>query len=295
MRGRRAGCDMFRCRGWSARSPGGRRHASRSMPSMLTLAGLQRVRYVFVYPESGDVVLAGPAGDWKVDADGRIRVGTRLDEPVVRLDDLLVLLRRGQRRPTVTLGARSIRGRRRSRRRKRFWRRRARSRLQPGQRKKWLGDLRDTVGQQDIEIFGVDPASRVASVLVEADYHMKLIGMGLADGVDGVESYLASIRVPAGESPPPMSVLRWWFALNYDAIRQLAGARCVRARRPGRARAERKRAAGRAGPASSHGSERAAQSAVRGELSPIISPSWRRSIRSTASCGISSIWRWPWR
>ena len=27
------------------------------------------------------------------------------------------------------------------------------------------------------------PASRVAGVLVEADYHMKLIGMGLADGV----------------------------------------------------------------------------------------------------------------
>ena len=39
---------------------------------MLTLAGLQRVRYVFVYPESGDLVLAGPAGDWRVDADGRI-------------------------------------------------------------------------------------------------------------------------------------------------------------------------------------------------------------------------------
>ena len=39
---------------------------------MLTLAGLQRVRYVFVYPESGDLVLAGPAGDWYVNDDGRI-------------------------------------------------------------------------------------------------------------------------------------------------------------------------------------------------------------------------------
>ena len=60
---------------------------------MLTLAGLQRVRYVFVYPESGDLVLAGPAGDWKVD-DGRIVAKDTLD-PVVRLDDLLVLMRRG--------------------------------------------------------------------------------------------------------------------------------------------------------------------------------------------------------
>jgi hypothetical protein len=91
--------------------------------------------------------------------------------------------------------------------------------LQPGERKRWLGRLRDTVGQQDIEIWGIDPASRAASVLVEADYHMKLIGMGLVDGVDGVESYLASIRVAAGQSPPPMSVLRWWFALNYDDVR----------------------------------------------------------------------------
>jgi hypothetical protein len=90
--------------------------------------------------------------------------------------------------------------------------------LKPGERKGWLEKLRDTVGQQDIEIWGIDPASRAASVLVEADYHMKLIGMGLADGVDGVESYLASIRVRPGQSPPPMSVLRWWFALNYDGV-----------------------------------------------------------------------------
>jgi hypothetical protein len=36
--------------------------------------------------------------------------------------------------------------------------------------------------------------------------------------VDGVDSYLKSIRLRPGESPPAMSVLRWWFALKYDAI-----------------------------------------------------------------------------
>jgi hypothetical protein len=91
--------------------------------------------------------------------------------------------------------------------------------LAPGQRKRWLGELRDTVGAQDIEVFGIDPASRAASVLVEADYHMKLIGMGLVEGVEGVESYLDSIKLAGGQAPPAMSVLRWWFALNYDAIR----------------------------------------------------------------------------
>ena len=59
---------------------------------------------------------------------------------------------------------------------------------------------------------------RHARVLVEADYHMKLIGMGLVDGVPGVESYLDSIRLAPGEAPPPLGVLRWWFALNYSSI-----------------------------------------------------------------------------
>jgi hypothetical protein len=42
--------------------------------------------------------------------------------------------------------------------------------------------------------------------------------MGLAEGVEGVESYLNSIRLKPGESPPAMSVLRWWFTLNYETI-----------------------------------------------------------------------------
>ena len=72
MRARRAHCGTFRCRDWSARLLRRQKAHEPLDASMLTLAGLQRVRYVFVYPESGDLVLAGPAGDWKVDADGRI-------------------------------------------------------------------------------------------------------------------------------------------------------------------------------------------------------------------------------
>jgi hypothetical protein len=196
-----------------------RRQADRKPldPTMLTLAGLQRVRYIFVYPESGDLVLAGPAGNWQIDADGRI-LSADTGEAVVRLDDLLVLWRRGNDAADSHFGC-SINPRQESlAKTQAFLASTSQRPLQPGQRKRWLGTLRDTVGLQDIEVFGVDPASRVAGVLIEADYHMKLIGMGLADGVAGVESYLASIRLAAGESPPPMSVLRWWFTLNYDAI-----------------------------------------------------------------------------
>jgi hypothetical protein len=189
-------------------------------PAMLTLAGLQRVQYVFVYPESGDLVLAGPAGDWRVNDEARI-VSKRTDQPVVRLDDLLVLLRRDKDAPLSHFGC-SINPRQEAlAKTQAFLASSSHKPLQPGERKKWLGELRDQVGTQDIEIFGVDPASRVASVLVEADYHMKLIGMGLSDGVDGVVSYLDSVEKSMNRdeaASPPMSVLRWWFALNYEAI-----------------------------------------------------------------------------
>ena len=44
--------------------------------------------------------------------------------------------------------------------------------------------MRDCLGRQDIEVYGIDPRCRVAHVLVEADYHMKLIGMGLVTDVE---------------------------------------------------------------------------------------------------------------
>jgi hypothetical protein len=189
--------------------------------SMLTLAGLQRVKYVFVYPETGDVVLAGPAGDWRIDSDGRI-LSRDSDQPIVRLDDLIVLLRRGAAGGESFFGC-SINPRQESlAKTQAYLDATSKQPLQTGQRRQWLTKLRDSVGTQDIEVFGVDPSSRVALVLVEADYHMKLIGMGLADGVEGVQSYLASIEVKNGEAPPALSVLRWWFALNYEGVRSTA-------------------------------------------------------------------------
>lgn len=197
-----------------------RRQAAREPldAAMLTLAGLQRVQYVFVYPESGDLVLAGPAGDWYVDPDGRL-LATDTDEPVVRLDDLIVLLRRGRQGADGVFGC-SITPRQQAlARTQAFLDATSGTPLQPGQRRGWLHRLRDSVGKQEIDVWGVDPASRVARILVEADYHMKLIGMGLVDGVDGVESYLDSIRLARGQSPPPLSVLRWWFTQDFEAVR----------------------------------------------------------------------------
>ncbi len=79
------------------------------------------------------------------------------------------------------------------------------------------------MGKQDVVVNGLDPHTRVAQVLVEADYRMKLVGMGLEPGVLGVRSYLDSMQTPRGEAPPPLDVLRWWFTLNDQDIHASEG------------------------------------------------------------------------
>ena len=59
---------------------------------MKLLAGLQKVQYVFVYPDQRDIVLAGYGEGWKMDAQGNV-VGKTTGRPVLGLDDLLVALR----------------------------------------------------------------------------------------------------------------------------------------------------------------------------------------------------------
>ena len=103
-------------------------------------------------------------------------------------------------------------------------------------------------GKQDIEVYGLDPRTRAARILVEADYRMKLVGMGLEDGVPGVVSYLNLIKGP----PPPMGVLRWWFTLELRGDRGVEGPAGVRLLRPGREGRKRERAPDRPGPADPH-------------------------------------------
>lgn len=183
---------------------------------MQVLAGLQRIEYVLVYPETGDIVVAGPAGDWRTDDEGRI-VGTQTGHPAMRLDDLVVVLRQaysgeGRFGCSITPLPEALA------RTKAFLEESAKTPLKPSRRNAWLQELQAAMGEQAIEYYGIDPQTRVARVLFEADYRMKLVGIGLEDGVREVPSYLDMVRVPAGEAPPPLGVLRWWFTLDYDSL-----------------------------------------------------------------------------
>jgi hypothetical protein len=184
---------------------------------MLVLAGLQRVRYVFVYPETGDVVLAGPAGDWTLDHENRL-VSVENGRPVVQLDDFVVVTRHIFSSPDGQFGCSIDPTEEGLAKAKAFLEESSKKPLKPGQRSKWLAELRDQLGRQKIRVFGIDPRTRVASAIVEADYRMKLVGIGLEEGTKDVPSYLQMIKPGTREASRPMDVLRWWFTVNYDAV-----------------------------------------------------------------------------
>ena len=185
--------------------------------ALRTLAGLRRVQYVLVYPETRDVVIAGPAGNWTWDAEGRV-VGADDSRPVLQLDDLVVVLRNAYSDQPGRFGC-SITPRQENLAAVQdFLRESAQRSLKPSERDRWLTTLRQRLGRQDIQVHGIDPRSRAARTIVEADYHMKLIGMGLEAGTLGVTSYLDSVQLGADGSPPAMDVLRWWFTLDYESL-----------------------------------------------------------------------------
>lgn len=184
---------------------------------MQNLAGLHKIQYVFLYPESRDIVIAGPAGAWEADREGR-KCHIESGEPTLQLDDFVVLLRNA-RQQGGRFGCSITPRRENLAATQDFLNESAKTPLKPGQRESWLARIRQLMGKQDITVEGLDPQTRVARVLVEADYRMKLVGLGLEDGVLGVTSYLESVPVPDRGTPAPMSVLRWWFTMDYPALR----------------------------------------------------------------------------
>ena len=175
------------------------------------LAGIYQLRYVMLYPETGDIVLAGPAGPWHYDRLGRA-INTETKAPVLNLDDLVVSLRNvknnggqfqcsidpkpdnlaaaKQITETSTLKGRALRQK-----------------------------IHNVLGKMDVTIDGIDPASHAARVIVEADYQMKLIGLGVAPTVSKMDNYFERIHMDEeGRVPASDTLVRWWFTMNYDSV-----------------------------------------------------------------------------
>jgi hypothetical protein len=180
------------------------------------LAGLQRITYVFVYPERQDIVLAGPAEPWMIRDDATV-VGKNSGRPVLLLDDLVVALQaafspehQGMQcsiEPTAE-GYQQV-----NRLLGEF------ARANPGGDPRQLdAALCEAFGPQQVKLAGIPHDSHFARVMVAADYQMKRYAMDLeAAPIDALPSYLdmASARDGVSGSNP-----RWWMATNYDAVKR---------------------------------------------------------------------------
>jgi len=170
------------------------------------LAGLQHIRYVFVYPEQKDIVLVGPGEGWKVDGRGNV-VGITTGRPVMLLDDLLVAMRTAK---TAAQGGITCSINPTPEGLARMNQLKVRAGADPAT----VASAREkALGMQQITLHGVPETSHFARVLVAADYRMKRVAMALdRSPVRGLPSYLQMIKGKATISP------RFWLEPKFDAL-----------------------------------------------------------------------------
>ena len=193
--------------------------------SMQYLAGLQRIEYVFVFPETKDLVIAGPADAFAPDATGRA-VGISSGRPVLRLDDLLVAMRTVECASQFGCSIDPVEER--VAELQRFVKANSNA-VSADVAHQRFQQMQKILGEQDVTVFGIPNDTHFAYALVEADFHMKLIAIGLEDPrVPNLKSQFALLQ------PGANSLSRWWFMPLYDSFKtsgdglafEFSGQRC---------------------------------------------------------------------
>jgi hypothetical protein len=180
---------------------------------MRYLAGLQRIQYVFVYPELNDIVLAGPGEGWRISPDGEI-VGQSTNRPVMLLDDLLVALRSTDALRETGISCSIDPTSEGLARYQELFKSLDRA---PDDPAPLMEAVEKAMGPQTITLKGVPDTSHFARVLVAADYRMKRLAMGFEEPpIAGLPSFLEMVKVSRGGANTITP--RWWLAPDYDSV-----------------------------------------------------------------------------
>jgi hypothetical protein len=132
------------------------------------LSGLTQIRYVFVYPEEHDLVIAGPseAFDATIKTEPHGKVTGR---PVLHLDDLVTALRNPRAfgcsldpHPDSLNRSNAVM-----------------KELANAARGERMNALKEAMGAQQVRLFGVPADTRLAFVTIAADYKLKRLMLGL--------------------------------------------------------------------------------------------------------------------
>lgn len=182
-------------------------------PEYQFLAGLQRIEFVVLSPNKDDIFIGGPAEGWKVNEQG-IVVGTKSGTPVIQLEDLVTALRTSEASRTghgisvsidpTEKGARDY------------------QRLMKSMQTQNVsfnpqmsGELEKTMGDQVVSLTGVPQDSRLAQVLVAADYKMKRYSMGFEKAP---VADLPSVMEMAAKKNARLDAPRFWMECNYQPV-----------------------------------------------------------------------------
>ena len=185
---------------------------------MLKLAGLTRVDSIFCFPETGDIVLQGPAQGWMQDLVGRA-VAVRTGEPTLLLSDCVVAMRAFQPGApkeefvgcTINPTADGLMAFQRFQRRI--------PKVVSASRRQMVAQsvargAKESLGLAEVQVFGISNQTHFARVMIEADYRMKRIAIGVEPPPVEIKTFasaLASARVDG--------LQRWWFTPNYDGVK----------------------------------------------------------------------------
>lgn len=188
---------------------------------MRYLAGLLRLRYVFFYPETKDIVIAGPAEGWRFDLAGRA-VGITSGRPVILLEHLVVALRAyppgGDPTEVITCSIDPTpEGLANAQQFLKTLGRFIPAGSETAVAQYMAENLRTAVGLQKVTIRGVPPDTHFAHILAEADYRMKMIGIGLEPPPVRMVTFIDKA------SPSTVSremLVRWWFVPDYQCVRR---------------------------------------------------------------------------
>jgi Protein of unknown function (DUF1598) len=185
-------------------------------PEMRYLAGLTQITHVFYFPETKDIVIAGPAEGFYENINGRV-LGLDTSVATLQLQDLVAALRAyspmGDQANVIGC---SIDPTQEGLQRMQAFLKAAQAEFNGGNGDAIAAGLKDNLGLQTVSVRGVSPKTHFAQVLIEADYRMKLIGIGLESNTVGITSYISKAK-PSMVAKNGMQ--RWFFVPDYDRLR----------------------------------------------------------------------------
>lgn len=186
--------------------------------SMKQLAGLSQIQYIIAYPEEGEIVIGGPAAGWSYNEHG-MPVSLESGRPTLQLDDLVTVLRTFDENGRGIFGC-SIDPQQENLQKVVEYvnQSQAKGPLSPAGVRSWANKVGQILGPQDITVFGVPSNSRVARVMVEADYRMKLIGIGKLQASENIPDYFELLRKNPELASGQLDALRWWMTMQYESV-----------------------------------------------------------------------------